>query len=143
MRRDFFLLADSATIAEQGKINMRGAGIGHVVLPSVPGRISSLAAVGRFIIEDADHGRTHMFSTRMTAPSGEEIVRLDHEFTVEPPPVTHAGELQGIVFVVTFPEPSFAEYGVYVVTFYINDEPAADAGLVVEAKHDTQRLPSR
>ena len=125
-------------MAGRGKVNMRGAGIGHVTLAELPGQIPSIAAVGRFAIEESDRGRSHTFSARLRGPDGNEIVRSEQEIELPPEaPVLHEGERHGVLFLVTFPEPTFYAEGPHAVAFYIDDEPLADAGFIVEIGEET------
>jgi hypothetical protein len=129
-------------MAGSGKVNMRGAAIGHVSLPSLPGSIPSLAAVGRFAYEEPDHGKEHVFSVRMIDPFEEELAREEHQMFVKHPEIPlRIGEQHGVLFVVTFPEPTFNEFGLHRVTFYIDDELAAEATFAVEPEPEAPAKP--
>jgi hypothetical protein len=142
MRLDFALLADSATIAEDGKVDISGAGISHIVFPMVPATAPSLALVARLALEDEDFERLHRVHAEVQprqAPS-EPVVRVDSEmparFTTRE---AHEGESQGVVLVVRFEGVRFSSYGVYDVALEVDGNRFVLLPLLVLPQEDPRQ----
>ena len=119
---DFALLADRATSQGEGKVDLAGAGIGHVTADSVPTTVPSLAFVVRLLLEDDDRGREFELAFRV----GKGDASL-----VQAPPFTIPAEASArrpgpgqdraaLVLVFELGQFRFNEYGAYDITMLVD-----------------------
>jgi hypothetical protein len=131
VKPDLFFIADAARVDDQGKVEVRGGGIGHIVLPHLPAGVPQLAVLVRWLIEELDVGRERLISIALSDPNGVEIEKLEGTL---PPPASaqaHEGEPATMTAVGTFIAPTFAEYGVHRVLVLLDEEPSAEGSFAV------------
>ncbi|MFL5910080.1 MAG: DUF6941 family protein [Gaiellaceae bacterium] len=143
MKLDFFFLADHAEVDEAGKLNIRGGAISHVVLPTIPGAVPELIAVGRFLVEDEDFDRAQLLRTTLRDPNGGLLTAVDGQVTPRRRgPAMHPDERAATVLLVNFGARVFNEYGVHRVDIEVNGVRYTSFGFAVQPEPTVELQPT-
>lgn len=145
---DFFLLADAVSHQESGKVDIIGGGVGHVTVPSFPGRIPPLVAVGRVGVEPGDRDKDHTVLVRVrTEVEGDEFVIVDRRQIeselINPPHPIPASALPAILVVVPMPSRTAERPDWYTVELEIDDQVLAKSNFLVWDGTDPGLVPAR
>jgi hypothetical protein len=74
MKLEFAMLADSASMTADNKVDIKGAGVDIVQAPSYPAVHPTITLVGSFVLEGDDDTRGHELRVEGTTPTGESWI---------------------------------------------------------------------
>lgn len=116
MDLDFVVLADRATIRDDGKLDIEGAGWDTIWSSDVPTVHRQLTVVGRVLVSRHEVASPHRLDLVLQGADGAELARAIGE--VEPLPEDArqqipAGRQAGLGLVLNFQNVVFPEYGAY------------------------------
>lgn len=130
MQRQLALIADSANVSVEGKINILGE-FDTIWAPAVPATHPSMWFVAKLNIDGSDVG-THRVLLRIVDEDGNTVLApLTAELQVSAPDATFSGEHPSVPVVLMVANAPFARFGKYIFELRIDDNIIAEVPLHV------------
>lgn len=131
MDLDFAFLADSATVAEVGKLDIRGAGIDTLSASDVPFEHASLTLVARIVVDMSEIGKIHRLVVILRDPDRDEIARVSQD-TDPVQALANADRRPSVGFLMTMSNLRFPSFGCYELQLLWDDRELHRMPLFVE-----------
>lgn len=122
MKLDFALLSDEAVDTGDGKVDLRGGGIDHVISADVPFRVERLFFVARVIAEADEPREEHTVQFRMLLPGGGPGAAATAHVPAMIQPGDRRHGVAALVFVIELSGITFPAYGPHEMQFLIDGE---------------------
>jgi hypothetical protein len=141
LRLDFFLLADHAVAAPDGKLYINGGGITQINVPMLPYGIPYLSAVLRFLVDSTDVG-DHTFLLDLESPGGAHLLPQQPSMVSVGPATGHPDEETALQLVLSFGGVPLFEEGTHRIVVAADDDVVRRFNLPVVLAHVEDRTGS-
>lgn len=125
----FAVLADSANVSKEGKLNILG-NFSHISATEFPARHPEMQLVLRMEAQPAEFGKTKTIEMSLLGEDGEKLSGFSAEFEV-PKPEGSGGQPVNMQSIIKIVDTIFPRAGRYVVNVLIGGETKAQVRLSV------------
>jgi hypothetical protein len=140
MEKQLALIADSANISAEGKLNILGE-FDTLFAEAVPVRHPTFFFVSKLLIDGADIGDRRLLLRLVDEDGNLVLPPLTARLSIPAPGPEHGGHRRSLPIVLGIQDATFPAFGSYVVELRVDDEVLADVPLYLRPRHGTREKP--
>jgi hypothetical protein len=122
------VLADYANVSREGKLNIMGI-FGQVRAARVPAQHPAMKLVVRIEGAPAELDREHKIEIRCMEPDGDDVFKIEGEFTLQRPPGAGGGAAIAADHIVGINNLTFRTFGGHTFSVFIDNDLKAQVPL--------------